>query len=83
MNTRPIKRSDCAEMPRPCPWNECRYHLPKNSTAESCALDVADSRNANLAEIGSLEGLSAERVRQLERAATANLRERMIALKII
>jgi hypothetical protein len=25
--TRPTRRSDCADGPRPCPWVSCRYHL--------------------------------------------------------
>jgi hypothetical protein len=82
MSERPIKRSDCASQPRPCPWAECRHHLPKGAT-ESCALDVAENGHLKLGEVGALEGLSRERVRQLERQAIANLRERMIALKII
>lgn len=25
--TRPSKRSECLDGPRPCPWASCRYHL--------------------------------------------------------
>lgn len=37
--TRPVKRSDCQDGPRPCPWAGCRYHLqldlvPKQKTEE-------------------------------------------------
>lgn len=42
---------------------------------ESCALDVADRGGLTLEEVGRLSGLTRERIRQVEAAALAELRE--------
>lgn len=33
--TRPKKRGDCKDGPRPCPWASCRYHLQVDVVAHS------------------------------------------------
>ena len=56
---RPLTRGDCSQVPRPCPYVGCKYHLYLDvqdsgnlrlgfdgepwEMAESCALDVADN----------------------------------------
>jgi hypothetical protein len=40
----PITRAECADVPRPCPFSECRYHLA--GCGDSCALDFADRVSA-------------------------------------
>jgi hypothetical protein len=42
---RPITRADCDDVPRPCPWIECRYH---NARVE---------RDGRSSEPGRLRGL--------------------------
>lgn len=68
----PPTRGDCVNGPRPCPYANCRYHL---DAEPSCALDVADDGARELAEVGALLGVSAQRVHQIERAAIAKLLE--------
>ena len=81
---RPIKRKDCINGLRPCPWVGCRYHLiwdamkiNQDTSArliihnlmkmkETCALDVADNREATLQEIAEITGRTRELIRQVE-----------------
>jgi|GEM_PF-6729435 len=63
----PITRGDCAQIPRPCPYESCRYHL--SAEAESCALDVADRGPQDLKSIAGLLGVSMQRVQQIETRA--------------
>lgn len=89
---RPLKRSDCIEGERPCPFMSCRYHLalevtraqsitmqdaPLDELAETCTLDVADRGGMTLEAVGGLLGLTRERVRQIEEQAAAKLRLRL------
>lgn len=71
----PKTRGDCAAVPRPCPFNRCRYHLSDFSprAAESCALDVADRGPNDLSEIAKVVGLTAQRVHQIEQLAIYRL----------
>lgn len=78
---RPKTRGDCKDGPRPCPYLSCRFHLllevtPSGSialplvdlddVADTCALDVADRGGMTLEAVGSLLGVTRERVRQIE-----------------
>lgn len=53
----PLKRSDCASVPRPCPYKECRFNMDADPLL-SCALDVADRGEAHLSVIASSLGIS-------------------------
>jgi len=86
---RPRTRAECAEVPRPCPYVSCRWHLYIEARresiklnfpglevwelSESCALDVADSGPHTLEAIAQILGVTNERVRQLEARAIAKL----------
>lgn len=78
---RPKTRGDCKDGARPCPYLSCRFHLlldvtPSGSialplvdlddVADTCALDVADRGGMTLEAVGSLLGVTRERVRQIE-----------------
>ena len=72
----PRTRGDCASVPRPCPFERCRYHLAPErgrgqspTSGESCALDIADQEGATLDVVGRALGVSRERVRQIQRLA--------------
>lgn len=86
---RPRTRADCVDGPRPCPWVTCEHHLADvvakrkaravagarlDALAETCALDVASRGPLMLAEIGTILGLTRERVRQIEVVALVKLR---------
>ena len=88
--TRPKTRADCINTPRPCHFLSCRHHLALEVTpggsiralepeqlealAETCALDVAERGGITLEEVGSLMGVTRERVRQIEEKAAAAMR---------
>lgn len=90
--TRPRKRSDCVNAMRPCHFLSCRYNLALEVTPsgsirsleveklaelrESCALDVAERGGITLEEVGSLLGVTRERVRQIEERAAETVRRR-------
>jgi sigma-70-like protein len=89
---RPLTRADCQPGGpmgvRPCPFSDCRHHVPRAKhhpsrrvgsplaqSEDSCVLDVVAQHGAlNLAEIGRVLALSRERVRQLETRALSSLR---------
>ena len=76
----PRTRGDCANGPRPCSWTACRHHLAgtvRGTPGESCTLDVADRGGATLEEISRALGVTRERVRQIEEAGLAHLREKV------
>lgn len=70
---RPRTRGECADVPRPCPFVSCRYHLllqvgsngrifatrgeDPTEMTESCALDVADRGPAEAGKVATLLGL--------------------------
>jgi hypothetical protein len=86
---RPTSRGECRSAQRPCPWVTCRHHLGLDVTdtgtvqldsrflrgelRETCALDVADRGGVTLEAIGTLLGLTRERIRQIETEALAKL----------
>jgi hypothetical protein len=73
--TRPRTRGDCASVPRPCPYESCRYHLG-TKTPESCCLDVADRGEHDLKEVGELMRLTYQRIQQIEAGALYRLADR-------
>lgn len=73
--SRPLRRADCQDGPRPCPWVSCRHHLADLARDwlpedETCSLDVADRTPLELAEIAPLVGYSRSRVQQLVKDIT-------------
>lgn len=59
----PRTRAECADVPRPCPFAGCRYHLAElakrgHALAETCALDVADRGPIDLEDLALLVGYS-------------------------
>lgn len=89
--TRPKTRGDCDNVTRPCHFLSCKFNLALEVTSSgsirsltpeefveletSCALDVAERGGITLEEVGSLLGATRERVRQIEAAGSAKLRE--------
>jgi hypothetical protein len=81
---RPLTRGDCVNGIRPCPWVGCKYHLYLEvrgnkilapnvdpwELEDSCSLDLAEKRQGmTLDEIGTIFGLTRERVRQIQHIA--------------
>lgn len=91
---RPRTRGECAGGERPCPWVGCRHHLCLDVNVETgsiklayedlelapetCSLDVADRGEQTLEGVGIVLNVVRERVRQIEKNASAVL---AIALK--
>jgi len=87
--SKPRKRSDCVDGPRPCPFVGCRWHLyldvrstsikynfPDLEVDEltiSCALDVADQGPSTLDQVSGAMNITRERVRQIETIALSKL----------
>ncbi len=87
---RPVTRGECLDTDGPCPWVSCSHHLMLDvspSTGhikqrfddiddmpETCALDVADSGENPLHEVGRLVGLTPQAIEQAEAAAFDRLR---------
>jgi len=79
---------------RPCPWVSCRHHLGLDVSEsgsvilhphiqpwehrDTCALDVAERGGLTLEEVGRRMDLTRERVRQLEKAALAKVRDALL-----
>lgn len=73
----------CMAGQAPCEFRICRYHLSdyqphkagrERSTAETCALKLADEGVQTLEEIGQAHGVTRERVRQIEQIALEKVR---------
>lgn len=78
---RPKTRGECADVPRPCPFVSCRYHLyldivrgqvipstdkEPDEMEHSCSLDEADNEEAlSYGQIGALVGVSHARAQQI------------------
>ena len=75
LDPRPRTRGECASVPRPCPFTDCRYHL--EAKAESCALDVADKHDQGLTleAVADLLGVTPRVVREIEHRALRSLRD--------
>ena len=84
---RPRTRGDCATVPRPCPYVGCHHNLwsevcirgryvpPWEMPPDcSCALDVADMGGLTMEEVGTVLGVTRERVRQIELKLRRQLR---------
>jgi len=59
----PKTRGECAGIPRPCPFTQCRYHLQRQTP---CVLDVADRGGQGQRAVAKLLRLSHARVQQIE-----------------
>ncbi len=80
MRRLPVLRSECADIPRPCPHITCRYHLAvetRGVSGETCSLDVADRDGLTLEAVGEILGISREAVRLIEDKALAKFHRGM------
>lgn len=50
----PRTRGECRHVPRPCPYERCRYHLSPAVGRESCALDEAARGPRHYSDIGRM-----------------------------
>ena len=82
---------------RPCPFVGCKYHLgitvghnsgtvkilhdPPWEAYPSCALDVADSGEKTLEEVGDILGITRERIRQIQAKTFGKLSRRFPGLR--
>jgi len=82
-------RGDCENGPRPCVQLRCRHHLfvdhitaggdivsthaRVEDMTETCSLDVAARGKLDLHDVGTLVGVTGERVRQVEQIALRKL----------
>lgn len=79
-----------------CPWVSCRHHLALAINPEThgmkelvdwqdgqpvCSLDIADAGELTLDRAGDLEGITRERVRQIEVRALHKLRHEGVELR--
>ncbi len=75
---RPRLRAECASLPRPCPFPDCRHHLAADSQGPpfvySCALDAADDGAHTIDEVAEILGATREEIRDVEIAALRKLR---------
>lgn len=87
---RPRTRAQCESDSRPCPFVGCRHHLALDITASgslyvtrhleletlpaTCSLDVADSGEQTLEQVGVLLNLTRERVRQIQESGLAKVK---------
>lgn len=87
----PRTRGECetggANEERPCPWIRCKHHLfievshrgtievDVSTLKNTCVLDIADDGGMTLEEIGSMVGLTRERIRQLEEQGLRKMRK--------
>jgi hypothetical protein len=75
----PVTRGDC-EAPhgvRPCPWEKCRYSLPRGNCALDFAAAAEELGGATLGEVAQALGISGEGVRTIEVRALTKLRLRL------
>ncbi len=75
----PKTRGDCADGPRPCPWNSCRHSLEEWNGGESgkpsCALDVVDEHGGLSGRaIGAMLGVSDVAIWKIEQKGLTGLR---------
>lgn len=85
---RPQTRGECRDLPRPCPFIACRHNLWSDVDERggivlrveavvqtNCALDFVDDNpdGMTLDDVGKICGLTRERIRQIEEAATRKL----------
>lgn len=91
LQTRPTKRSQCVDGPRPCPWASCRYHLaidvverygtefvrenPKYTGVDSCALDVAAQGSHTSKDLAPILGLTQMESKSIFAESTVALSE--------
>lgn len=95
---RPRTRADCAQVPRPCPYVACKYHLYLDVDAqdtirvapgepwdreESCALDVADRGEHSLGFVAEIMDLTKQRVSQIETRALYQMRKNKLVLRVL
>lgn len=73
--TLPLTRGECERGPRPCPHRSCRYRTESESA--SCALDIADDGEHSLDEVGSVLGLTLQRVAQIQDEALKKCASRL------
>ncbi len=82
---RPRVRADCLEggvnEGRPCPWVGCHFNIvDAGPNAATCVLDVADQGGVTLEEVGSLMGVTRERIRQIEEKALRKIKTRDVTV---
>jgi hypothetical protein len=81
LSAKPRTRAECANVPRPCPYASCKYHLavdvapngqltqhknPEDMPANmSCALDATEEGGLTGEEIGLAIGATRQRAEQL------------------
>lgn len=77
--SRPQTRAQCLDGPRPCPHLDCRYHLAElwgaapPTSAETCALDIADRGEHGLEDLARLLGAADATLSDIEASAKRKL----------
>jgi|1185.fasta_scaffold105268_4 hypothetical protein len=72
----PLKRGDCADVPRPCRYTDCRHHLASDPES-MCSLDLADRGGMGVDETAKAMGVTRQRIDQIERVAVRKLNRKL------
>jgi hypothetical protein len=85
-----LSKGQCMQGSEPCPMMYCRYHIHSDAKPSqialapvptaTCSLRLASYGGMTLDAIGTILGLTRERVRQIENMATRKMKKKLAVL---